>query len=146
MKPNTHPETGIAFGVIAGDKIDDDIVEQLLYGKHATNITYEAAREIYLSNKQFDAAQAGEEFNEQRAIDKFVDTYAGEEDNIEGTYQDVKYHSTWFGGALHFYIYESPFVRAFKPCSPCAPGAGDLNEPDPEGVIAYDIPDTWRIG
>lgn len=65
---------------------------------------------------------------------------------IEGTYQGVSYQTSWLGGALNFWIFESPVVNRFDLCSPCVPGAGNLHCPNPDGHEAYDVPAEWRVG
>lgn len=158
MKPNTHPETGIAFGVIAADRLEDEIVEQLLYGRHAVNISYEMAKAEHLVGARhvFNYDPEGKKFDEEKAIEDFAEDYQNDEPTIEGTKDSVKYQSSWIGGALHFYIFESPTKTFVPPCSPCCPGAGNLNNPiasedmkqymsaDSDSILAYDVPDDWR--
>jgi len=60
---------------------------------------------------------------------------------IEGECEGVKYRTSWLGGALHFFIFESPVIAKCRPCSPCVPNAGDLgSEGDYE---AYGVPEDW---
>lgn len=42
MAPNTHPETGIRYGVISGNSLDPDVMQELFYGSRARDLTYEA--------------------------------------------------------------------------------------------------------
>lgn len=64
-----------------------------------------------------------------------------EEPIIEGEREGVKYRTSWLGGALHFFIFESPVVVKCRPCSPCVQNAGDLgSEGDYE---AYGVPEDW---
>ena len=37
---------------------------------------------------------------------------------IEGECEGVKYRTSWLGGALHFFIFESPVIAKCRPCSP----------------------------
>lgn len=60
---------------------------------------------------------------------------------IEGECEGVKYRTSWLGGALHFFIFESPVISKCRPCSFCVPNAGDLgSEGDYE---AYGVPEDW---
>lgn len=45
MIANTNTQTGIRFGVIACQNLDQDIVEDLWYGYGAVDLSYKAARE-----------------------------------------------------------------------------------------------------
>ena len=70
-----------------------------------------------------------------------------QESYIHGEYEGVKYATSWLGGALNFFILESPVITT-KACraSPCVPNAGILKHPeDPEGgsVESYGIPEDW---
>jgi hypothetical protein len=40
-------------------------------------------------------------------------------------------------------ITRSPFYTFARFCSPCVPGAGDLNNPDPDGIKAYCFGPDW---
>lgn len=62
----------------------------------------------------------------------------------EGELQGVKYRTSWLGGALNLWVFESPFTGNFRECSPCVPGAADLDNPDNAGVTGYDVPPDWR--
>ena len=63
---------------------------------------------------------------------------------IEGELDGVKYHTSWLGGALHLWVFFSPRTAFFRECSPCVPGAGNLDCPDVDGVLTYDVPFEWR--
>ena len=41
------------------------------------------------------------------------------------------------------FITKSPYYTYTRFCSPCAPGAGDLDSPDPNGVRAYCFAPDW---
>lgn len=67
-----------------------------------------------------------------------------EEPIVEFEYEGVHGRTSWLGGALNLWIFESPHTGLYEECSPCVPGAGNLDQPDPEGVLAYDVPADWR--
>lgn len=61
----------------------------------------------------------------------------------------IKLELTWLGGSPTIYIVESPYTANCKWCSPCCPNAGDLNNPEPNGITAYclsqeDMPKDWE--
>lgn len=41
------------------------------------------------------------------------------------------------------FIFKSPRIVACRFCSPCVPGAGDLDNPDPNGVQTYALPEAF---
>lgn len=74
------------------------------------------------------------------------------EHNYEHEYDtpDGKVHMLvqWLGGAPLIWVCESPWVARCRRCSPCVPGAGDLDRPDESGMVAYclppdDMPEGW---
>lgn len=62
---------------------------------------------------------------------------------IEGECEGVKYRTSWLGGALNFFIFESPVTGFFEACSPCVPNAANIGCPDPNGVEGYSVPLDW---
>lgn len=147
---NKHPDTGIAYGYVALDKLDPDTIELLLYGSQARNLTYEQAKEEFLRQARAeweDGDNQLSEFDEDRALDKFGDLYHGDEEIIAGQYDGVKYQTSWLGGAQNLWVFESPFIVKTVECSPCVPGAGDLNNiVEDGGIETYGIPDDWWMG
>lgn len=144
-RPNTNPDTGVAFGVISAQVLDSDLVDQLLFGSQITNHTYQLQRAEALLRARQTAFLAGQHFteeDEEAAIEEFAERFTSDEDFITGEWQHVSYATSWFGGALHFIITVSPYTRDCAPCSPCIPGAGDLHNGGT--VTAYDVPKTWR--
>lgn len=105
FKPNLHPATGIAYGFVAANELDPEIVDALMA----------------VSDDDFDG-----------------EPYA------EGVYDDVRYRTSYLGGALSFFILESPVVtdRAGL-ASPCVPNAGILSYTMDGGVQAYSVPEFW---
>lgn len=67
-----------------------------------------------------------------------------EEPVFEGTHDGVDWRTAWLGGAQLLWALRSPVVGRFQPCSPCAPGAADLDTPCPDGIEGYDVPAGWR--
>ena len=88
-------------------------------------------------------------------LDTFVDTWLErfsdccqiEEPTIEGVYEGISYAILWLGGAPIVYITHSPHVvRVGSRCSPCVPGAGDLDSGlADDGYECYGIPPDWYL-
>lgn len=141
MTPNKHPETGVAYGVIGSQVLDAEIVDTLIYGGHIKNLTYDAGLAEWLLARQRAALEDGFTYDEMEETDAFAENYERHEDTITGTYEGVTYATSWIGGALHFFITFSPFIKACRQCSPCCPGAGDLHS---EGdMLTYNVPPDW---
>lgn len=140
---NFNPKTGIAYGVISANTLDQDLVQHLLYGSQAYNGSYDDAAKEYLHQARNDAEEAGLDFDEFASLEEFNDQYEDYEPRISGQLQDTTYETLWLGGALLFWIFESPHTGFFQPCSPCVPGAADLDNPCENGIEGYTVPTDW---
>ena len=149
MSVNTHPETGIRYGVIALNKINSDIANELWNG---TNVSYEMAVEEVKAQAEADFQDIEDpEESEEEYVDRAVENaeieIEIEEPTIAGTYEDVKYQITWLGGAPLLWVLEGPVGTARSLCSPCVPNAADLDSGFEIGVglghECYVIPKEW---
>lgn len=153
MIANTNPETGIRYGVIAINNLDPDVVDELWYGGGAVDLSYQAAMEELDAEIGWEAArliETGElqaedrDWYVDRETDKHRDDIQIDEPTIEGTYEGVKYQISWLGGAPLLFVFESPVISRARPCSPCVPNGGDLDNLCEDGVECYGVPDDWR--
>lgn len=148
---NTHPETGIAFGYVAASSLDPDIVNDLqmegtdVYYKEALKEFLEHERQKWAEEREGDDEPIeDEEFDEDAATQRFADGYECDEPIHEGEKDGVKYRTSWLGGALNVWIFESPHItEKARRASPCVPGAGILDTLDGD-VTSYDVPPEWR--
>jgi hypothetical protein len=133
MVANVNPKTGIAYGYISGNALDSDLVDELLYGAHATN---ESAESAFM--------ESGIDESDESAVQAFWDSWEDYEPTISGTLESVRYASSWLGGALNFWIFESPVTTDnARLASPCVPNVGILDTLD-GSVTSYNVPDDWR--
>ena len=153
--PNYNPDTGIPYGTIYLHHLDSDLAQELWY-THGEDISYKNALEELredVSAQMIDEEENGEcpirsvdDFNDE--LDEIVERRAEhiqiDEPTIEGEYEGVKYMISWIGGAPLLWVFRSPFTGSYAQCSPCVPGAGDLETPDEYGVVCYDVPPDWR--
>jgi hypothetical protein len=135
MQPNVNPETGIAYGYISAQSLDQDLVHNLMYD-YGKDLSYQSALE------EAKAARRGQEAEEEFDEDKFSEEYEAYEPTIAGECDGVKYQTSWLGGALNFFIFFSPVTGSYAACSPCVPGAGNLNQRG-SSVTCYDVPRDW---
>jgi hypothetical protein len=75
---------------------------------------------------------------------KFNDAYQPDEPIHEGEKDGVKYRTSWLGGALNVWVFESPHTARTVACSPCVPNAGDLDNVGRGDYLCYDVPPDWR--
>ena len=141
MQPNVNPETGIRYGIISANSLDGELVQDLLYYEGEDLSWKEAEEEIKIAMREEGVT---EEDWDRTLDDRLSDVYI-DEPIVEGECGGVKYCTSWLGGALHFWIFESPRIGLYSECSPCCPNAGNLDSPNDDGVECYDVPEGWRV-
>ena len=149
--PNINTKTNIPFGYIAASALDSEVVDELLYGRGAVDLSYQAALDEADERASAEAAERGFDHGSpdwERFVDKHVETamnyYECDEPDIEGNYEGVTYASSWLGGALNFWIFESPVTTTkARRANPCVPGAAILDTLDGT-EFGYDVPADWR--
>lgn len=149
--PNINIKTNIPFGYIAASALDSEVVDELLNGRGAVDVSYQSALEEAHNRADIDAGELGYVHGSpdwERFVDKHVETamnyYECDEPHIEGKYEGVTYATSWLGGALNFWIFESPVTTTkARRASPCVPGAAILDTLD-GSEFGYDVPADWR--
>ncbi len=145
---NTNPETGIRYGIISALDLHQDIIDELQ--AVGTDVHWEKTIEdirCRLRSVLDDYVHGGiAKQLEEDWIEQFRDVEGRYDDEPvhEGTHCGVNYRTTWIGGALHVWVFDSPHTGLFAECSPCVPCAGNLDYPDSNGVLTYDVPPEWR--
>lgn len=147
---NINPETGIAYGYISANALDQDVVNELM--NNGTNATaaaafdawlHEKATQLLASDTDISGINAAMEEAQEYSYE-FWDSWDEREPCVEGEHEGVTYASSWLGGALNFFILKSPVVTEHaRLASPCVPNAGILDTLDGD-VQSYDVPPEWR--
>ena len=149
MLPNTNPETGIRYGIISADNLDPEIVHQiwmegtdLHWQDRVKEIRDEVMDDddILPEDKEDEIDMRLEDESDAWYDDEPVHSF---EINCQG-YGIVYGQTTWLGGGQLVWIFKSPFLTKARLCSPCVPGAGDLDNVYPEGEECYDVPADLR--
>jgi radical SAM superfamily enzyme with C-terminal helix-hairpin-helix motif len=153
--PNFDLETGICYGYISSDSLDQEVVQELMYGPQAVSLSFKEAYAQREAEIQKDLEVLAEEQDEAIRVDWVEEElskamaneeiHVTDEEIVEGTYEGVHYISSWLGGALHFFITQSLYTSRRELCSMCVPGAGNLNSVESRhGHTTYDVPKDWR--
>lgn len=121
---NINPQTNIAYGFVAANDLDQELVTELLYGTKAVDVSFNSWK--------------------QENPDADEDEYYCDEPYITGNYEGVNYSTSWLGGALNFFILESPVITEnAKRASPCVQNCGILSKDMDGGVQSYSVPNDW---
>lgn len=145
---NRNPETGIRYGYISANSLHYDVLDAL---QAAECVQYKEALDELRHRIYCALAEAGVPAGEARnevcdEAERVFELYYEYPDEAihEGELDGVKYRTSWLGGALHIWIFDSPYTGYFDECSPCVPGAGLLTSENPNGGLTYDVPKEWR--
>ena len=139
MTSNVNPKTGIAYGYISANALHPDTVDSLMFGNGCSMFRDISAEEFEREYRR----EHGLRDNEELPCGAF-DCFEPYESDVEGICEGVHFASSWLGGALNFFIFESPCITGkARRASPCVPNAGILDTLD-GAVESYDVPADWR--
>ena len=151
MKTNVNPNTNIPYGYISSQALDPEVVDALIYGYQACDRSFgawyaEKAEEAAAAARKVDYHMTDQEFEEfvENYVENAQEGYFDPEPLIEGEYEGVHYATSWLGGALNFWIFESPVTTdKARKASLCVPGAAILDTLDGD-EFGFDVPADWR--
>lgn len=131
--PNYDEKTGIHYGVISPHSIMPEVLSDICFGANSTDPVYEESKTEF-RQKVFDALNEYLSTDEcdiicDEAIERFNERY--ENDSGIYDYEDQEYTLHVSGDNFGIFVIRSPYWTYTRLCSPCAPGAGDLNNPLP---------------
>lgn len=121
---NRNPKTGIRYGVISLSSVSGWIWDEMTPVYHFT-----------CENCDTDLGEPGEHSN-CPGCDMPL-----EPEGWEHVSEGLKFHMTQ--GSNEIWVTESPVVTRAQYCSPCAPGAGNLNAPCFDGAWTYALPEEF---
>jgi len=126
--PNYDEKTGIHFGVISPNSICQETLSDLC--DKSIDTIYEESKKTFLSDLESfcdDHYLDFKNINEDSFIDEFNQNY--DNDNHGYEYEDKDYFLQISDDNFGIFVIKSPYYTYTKQCSPCAPGAGDLDNP-----------------
>jgi hypothetical protein len=132
--PNFDEKTGIRYGVISPHDISSWSLDEIY--QSGTDPIYEE----YIENteQEYRDDHPGDKFN-QEDFDSYMENCKMEyESDGSGImdYSDSEYDLHVSGDNFGIFVMRSPYYTYCRGCSPCAPGAGDLNSPiDVDGGV-----------
>lgn len=142
VPPNVNPETGVRYGAVSARLLYDEVIETIQ--NDGTDLTRAAEAAALRAEIQTKRPYIGE-------TELANEVYFA----LEGECYDQPEHrytrpdgldvlTMWLGGAMHVMVLRSPHFTATNLCSPCMPGAGNLDEaPVNGGHRCYDVPPDW---
>ncbi len=135
---NTNTKTGLPFGVISGNSLDPDILNDIIFS--ADIVVYERELDEFKVNLAETISPNSEEY--ELAVERFNDQFSCEEPSADICIQDITLHLTWLGGAPLVFSFDGPTQKVAAYCSPCVPGAADLDSGAGD-IECHGIPADW---
>lgn len=134
---NYDEKTGIRYGVISPHSISSWSLDEIY--QNGTDPIYEESKREF-RQKVFDVLNeycSTDECNNlcDQAIEIFNERFESDGSGIMD-YEDKEYTLHNSSDNFGIYVIRSPYYTYCRDCSPCAPGAGDLNAP----MTSYDGP------
>jgi len=128
--PNYDEKTGISYGVISPNAVNPDALSDVY--SRGTDPHYEAARDEEEEEiMEFLKARSYLSDDESIAIkDELMDVWNDHFDPCgdgQCDYSDKDYTLHVSGDDFGIFVIKSPYYTFCRKCSPCAPGAGDLD-------------------
>jgi hypothetical protein len=151
---NINKETGIHYGVISQHTPSPEAVDDVYHGPHSRDLAYEnwvehvkkavssavleAVDHLMLSSRAEELAKHLSE--EAEGWDWLGDSYNGDE--ADPLYEHDGYKIV---KCLDYdlFVLKSPYYTHAQYCSPCVPGAGNLDHPCKEGPKSYCLGHDW---
>ncbi|MCK9593885.1 MAG: hypothetical protein M0Q91_17935 [Methanoregula sp.] len=134
--PNFDEKTGIRYGVISPHNISSFALDDIY--QNGTDPQYESAKEEFENGlksaiKEFCDNNSNMRLDDRHIdIDVIMDQWNDHFEN-DGSgimdYSDSEYDLHVSGDNFGIFVMRSPYYTYCRGCSPCAPGAGDLNSP-----------------
>lgn len=146
-KSNRNIETGIHYGVISQNSLNPDAVSDFEpdYGEpHCPKCDNDVIPSAHISNDAYDRM---EETGKDFACLSCYQVYWSEDcypDESQGfTYESDGYKLTECLDNDDVFVLESPYYTFAQYCSPCVPGAGNLESPCADGPKTYCLGPDW---
>jgi hypothetical protein len=129
---NKDPSNGIAYGVISQNSLMPEVLDDLI--QNSEDLVYEESKTDFLNelkNAIKEVLDNNYIHHEDKDIDidYYLDLFNNQYENDFHAYyfKDKDYEIRFFDDLNAMYILKSPYVCMAPLCSPCCPGAGDLN-------------------
>ena len=128
---NKDPETGIRYGVISHRSIDPDALNEIYISEHSKDMAFESWKKevgeaVQSALRDLMGTRGAQFFSEQVLDGDIGDYYQGDE--VDPLYDDGIHRITKCLNA-DLMVLKSPYYTYAQFCSPCVPGACNLDVP-----------------
>lgn len=145
-RSNVDSFTGIHYGVISCNSVNPDALDSIMQDGEDVAYTESLAEYLNTARDEWTAANPddADEFDEDSASQDFSDGYEGN-GLRDYAYEQDGYRLT---GCLDndLFVILSPYYTFAQFCSPCVPGAGNLDNFCADGPKTYCLGHDWFDG
>lgn len=159
---NYNTQTGIPYGVISGNTVPglvDDIIThginldyqswesetlEMLESARASDDPADSLLEVVGEYLNFDFTDDILDYGNDELIGLMAEYIDFDEPTYKWESGGYSYYLTWLGGGILVYVCDGQTIGKYDLCSPCVPGAGNLDSPNPDGIECYDVPPEYR--
>jgi hypothetical protein len=134
LTENMNPKTGIHYGVISPHNISPEALDDIV--RDSEDTIYEESREEFTNGlisviKEYCEDNYLHIEEKDIDIDSIIDDWDSSYDNDNHSYHytDAEYELHVCDDNYGIYVIKSPYYTYTRPCSPCSPNAGDLDNP-----------------
>lgn len=132
---NFNHATGLPYGVVAGNSLQPDLLDELYFKALAIE------EERLIEEEGISRAERGlpldidwqDDFLEQCYID---------EPSAHFEYEGIHLQYSWLGGAPIVFSFNGPVQKVANYCNPCVPGAADLDSGEGD-IECHGFPQDW---
>ena len=146
-RSNIDNATGIRYGVISQHSPSPEAVDDIY---NSRNLSFEAHQNEVRANLRLALANYFSDEKESKLDRAVADAFDAIEQDIADNYQsdDDQYRYEQDGyiietTSLGLYVIKSPYYTHAQFCSPCCPGAGNLDTPCEDGPKTYCLGAEW---
>ena len=129
---NRDADTGIRYGVISQHSVRDDVIADVYYGPHSKCLAFEAAGKELKRNLRMALEDYYHGSRLDEAVDDIFDELDGWSEGMEIETDPLYEHDGYkIVKCLDndLMVLKSPWYTYAQFCSPCVPGAGNLDHP-----------------
>lgn len=147
-KSNFDPASGIHYGVISQNSVNQDCMQDVEY-EYGTAHCPKCGNDIVASDHESIAAAVedadwfdGQDYTCIHCQACYWSDECFSEESSGWSYQSEGYKLT---DCLDndIFVLASPYYTFAQYCSPCVPGAGNLDNPMPDGIKTYALGHDW---
>lgn len=133
--PNFNSETGLPYGVVQGNNLQPDLLDELYFK------ALDICEENLLEEERITRAENGQ-CDDVDWQDEFLEGCTIDEPSASFEYDGIHLQYSWLGGAPIVFSFNGPVQKVQSYCSPCVPGAADLDSGEGE-IECHGFPKDW---